>query len=98
MSWFKSILSEKSGKGSAKRIAGLFASFVFLEIVHVVIYFSLVREKEIANQTIILKVLEYSFIIVAVALVGIAVPTLTGLIRGALPNFTTNQREDEKVG
>ncbi len=97
MSWIKSILSEKSGKGSANRTTGLCASFIFLEIVHVVIYFSLVREKEIANQTIILKVLEYSFIIIAVALVGIAVPTLTGLIKGSLPDFTTNQREDEKV-
>ena len=98
MKFFKSIISEKDGKGSAKRIAGLIATILFIQIIQVVIWHSVSVGKDIANQAIILKALEYSFIIISVALVGIAAPTIAGIIKGNLPNFTTNQGEDEKVG
>ncbi len=98
MSFLKSIISEKSGKGSAKRIAGLVATVLFIQIIQVVIWYSIYMGKDISNQAIILKSLEYSFIIISVALVGIAAPTIAGIIKGNLPNFTTNQGDDEKIG
>ena len=98
MSILKSIISEKSGKGSAKRIAGLIAIVLFIQIIQVVIWYSIYMGKDISNQAIILKSLEYSFIIISVALVGIAAPTIAAIIKGNSPNFTTNQGDDEKIG
>ena len=48
--WFLSILSEKNGKGSAKRFAGLFASVIFFEVIQIiVIEKSIIGNKNIAT-------------------------------------------------
>lgn len=93
MNFLKSILSEKDGKGSAKRIAGFVATFLFIEIIQVVIWYSIKTGNDIKNQEIILKSLEYTFIIIAVSLVGIAAPTLASILKG---RFSVNENDTEK--
>lgn len=91
--WFLSIISERNGKGSAKRIAGVLALLLLFEITQVVIF----ATKELPNKELILKILEYTFIIVAVALVGISAPDIISYIRAKVPFLPNSATEVETL-
>jgi len=93
--WFLSILSEKNGKGSAKRFAGLFASVIFFEVIQIIVICTITTNKDLPNQILLLKILEYNFIIIAAALVGIAASTLAGIIKGTF-SFLPEDQNTEK--
>ena len=89
--WLLSIISEKNGKGSTKRVTGVLVLFLFIEISQLVIF----TKRELPNQNLLLKILEYTFIIISVALIGITMPDIISYFRTKIPFITSTPTEEE---
>ena len=75
-----SLISEKDGKLSAKRVAGLVCTIFFIEVIQ----FAIFKKTKFANIELLLKIEEHLFIIIMTALVGVSATGLFGYIKNSV--------------